>query len=216
MCDIAQSIAATGGDIAAPALRNILTTKYGLKLAGLRQNHAARAVLFEASQNALHDIRDRVGTATLSRRARLDSVNFALDKGRYLEILGDAGVGKSGILRALAEQAAIGANIIVLSPTRTIPRGWTAMHQVVGFEGSAHDLLSEVAASGGATLFLDSVDFFGDMERATVSDLIREAAAVSGFNVVITARRSFGTEEPNWLPSEALDKLGRAPPPRYN
>jgi hypothetical protein len=114
----------------------------------------------------------------LWRRVRLDSVNVALDSGRYLEILGDAGVGKSGILRSLAEQAAMGANIIVLSPTRTIPRGWAAMRQAIGYDGSAKDLLSEIAASGGATLFLDSVDFFGDAERAAVSDLVREAAAV--------------------------------------
>lgn len=32
-----------------------------------------------------------------------------------------------------------------------------------------------------------------------------------GFNVIVTARRSFGKEEPNWLPGEAIDKLGRAP-----
>jgi hypothetical protein len=211
LCDIAQSIATSGGEIAAPALRNILTNTHGLRLAGLRQNRAALAALLEASQNALHDIRYHVGPATLSRRARLDSVNAALDSGRYVEILGDAGVGKSGILRALAEQTAMGANIIALSPTRTIPRGWLAMRQALRFDGSAKDLLSEIAASGGGTLFVDSVDFFGDAERATVSDLVRQAAAVPGFNVIVTGRRSFGTEEPNWLPDAAINKLGRAP-----
>jgi hypothetical protein len=105
----------------------------------------------------------------------------------------------------------MGANIIVLSPTRTIPRGWVAMRQAIGFVGSAKDLLSEIAASGGGMLFVDSMDFFGDAERATVCDLVREAAALPGFSVIVTARRSFGTEEPNWLPGEAIDKLGRAP-----
>ena len=89
-----------------------------------------RAALSEASQNALKDIRDRVGAVTLARRRRLDAINGALDNVRYVEILGDAGVGKSGILRALAEQIAIGSNVVVLSSTRTIPRGWLAMRQV--------------------------------------------------------------------------------------
>ncbi len=104
LCDIAQSIAASGGEIAAPTLRDILTNTHGLKLAGLRQNRAAQAVLFEASQNALHDIRDHAGPAMLWRRVRLDSVNVALDSGRYLEILGDAGIGKSGIQWYLREK----------------------------------------------------------------------------------------------------------------
>ena len=210
LTDIAQEVAEAGGDISASRLRVILTDTHGLRLAGLRQTRAARAALSEASQNALQDIRDHVGAASLSRRTRLDAINAALDAGRYVEILGDAGLGKSGVLRALAEQIAMGSNIIVLSPTRTIPRGWVAMRQAIGFEGSAKDLLSEIAASGGATLFLDSVDFFGDAERATASDLVRAGAGVPGFNVVVTARRSFGSEEPNWLPSDAIDVLGRS------
>ena len=36
--------------------------------------------------------------------------------------------------------------------------------------------------------------------------------SVPGFAVIATARRNFGVEEPNWLPSDALDRLGRAEP----
>jgi len=211
LCDIALEIATHGGEISAETLRETLTRTHGFKLAGLRQNHAARAILFEASQKALQDIRDQVGNVKLARHAWLEIVNASLDGGGYVEIRGDAGVGKSGILRALAEQAAIEANIIVLSPIRTIPRGWMAMRSVLGFDGSARNLLTDVAASGGAILFLDGVDYFGDAERATANDLIREAAAIPGFKVVVTARRSFGIDEPNWLATDALDKLGRAP-----
>jgi hypothetical protein len=49
------------------------------------------------------------------------------------------------------------------------------------------------------------------LERKTVADLVSEAADVPGFSVVVTARHDFGEEEPNWLPEDALDKLGRAP-----
>ena len=74
----------------------------------------------------------------------------------------------------------MGANIIVLSPTRTIPRGWVAMRQAIGFNGSAKGLVSEIAASGGGMLFVDSMDFFGDGERATVCDLVREGPPCPG------------------------------------
>ena len=211
LTDIVQEIATSGGEIAAPTLRRTLAEKHGFKLAGLRQNRAAIAALSQASDGALRDVRNRVANVVLSRRDRLHLVNASLSRGRYVEILGDAGVGKSGILRALAEQAAIGGTIIVLTPTRTAPRGWAALRNEIGFDGSAADLLSDVAASGAATLFIDSADFFGEAARSTVNDLVRAAATIFGFNIVVTARRSFGTDEPNWIAADALEILGRAP-----
>jgi len=60
---------------------------------------------------------------------------------------------------------------------------------------------------------VDSLDFFDDAgKRATVIDLVRSAADMPGFQVVATARTGFDKDEPNWLPADALSKLGRAPP----
>ncbi len=148
----------------------------------------------------------------LTRHERVAAVHAALDSGRYVEIRGDAGVGKSGVLKHFAEQIATEASAIVLSPGRTTPKGWTAMRAVLGFDGTAHDLLTDLAGNGGAVLFVDNLDFFDDEERRTVVDLVREASIVPGFAVIATARRNFGVEEPNWLPSDALDRLGRADP----
>ena len=140
------------------------------------------------------------------------AVRAALDEGRYVEIRGDAGVGKSGLLKHLAQQRSTESRIIVLSPGRTKPGGWTELRGALGFDGGARDLLVDLAAGGGAILFVDGLDFLTKEERLTVVDLVREAAEVSGFTVVATARREFAVEEPNWLPEQALDKLGRASP----
>ena len=86
------------------------------------------------------------------------------------------------------------------------------MRTVLGFDGTARELLTDLAADGGAVLFVDNLDFFEDEERRIVVDLVREAAGIPGFAVIATARRNFGVEEPNWLPSDALDHLGRAEP----
>jgi hypothetical protein len=73
--------------------------------------------------------------------------------------------------------------------------------------------LSDLASDGGASLFIDSLDFFDDhAKRATVKDLVRAAASVPNFQVIATARIGFDKDEPNWLPKEALAKLGRGPP----
>ena len=208
LCDLSQNVADSGGEIAAETLRTNLAAVHGFRLAGLRQNRAALTALSEKSQHALQDLRYRVGRATLSRREWMEKVNTALDGGRYVEVLGAPGVGKSGIIRALAIQTAASSKIIFLSPQRTTPRGWSALRHEIGFEGTAKELLSELAASGGSTLFIDSIDFFEEPERATARDLVREAADTPGFNVMVTARETCGTDEPNWLPRDAIEKLG--------
>ena len=117
--------------------------------------------LAEASRNALADIGDRVRDVIfLMRHERIAAVRAALDSGRYVEIRGDAGVGKSAVLKHFAEQIATEARVVVLSPGRTTPQGWTAMRAVLGFDGTARDLLTDLAGDGSVILFVDNLDFF--------------------------------------------------------
>jgi hypothetical protein len=211
LTELAIKIASFGGDLTRDQLIEDLKQQ-SFRLTGDRRFLSARAALAEASGHALADIRDHVGGVTLTRHERVASVHAALDCGRYVEIRGDAGVGKSGALKHFAEQMAAEAQVIVLSPSRTIPRGWLAMRATLGFDGTARDFLSDLAGDGSAALFVDSLDFYGEEERRTVVDLVREAAKVPGFSVIATARRDFGIAEPSWLPADVLDQLGRANP----
>ena len=211
LVELAIDTAASGGDLTRDRL--IERLKEGaFRLSGQRRYATARKAIAEASRHALDDIDDRVGSVTLMRLDRVTAVRSALSQGGYVEIRGDAGVGKSGLLKRFAKQLAIESSILVLSPGRTPPGGWTTMRSRLGFDGSAHDLLVDLASTGGATLFVDSLDFFSDDERLTVKDLVREAAGVPGFAVIATARKDFAVEEPNWLPGDALDRLGRSAP----
>jgi hypothetical protein len=211
LVELALQVAASGGDRTREGLIENLRSQ-SFRLAGDRRHSSARAALAEASRNALADISDRVGDVMLTRHERVAAVHAALDTGRYVEIRGDPGVGKSGVLKHFAAQIATEARVVVLSPNRTTPNGWTAMRAVLGFDGTARDLLTDLAGDGGAILFVDNLDFFNDPERRTVVDLVREAASVPGFAVIATARRNFGIEEPSWLPADALERLGFAEP----
>ncbi len=211
LVELALKVAASGGDRTRGGLVGELRQQ-GFRLAGERRYASARAALAEASRHALEDIVDRVGGAKLTRHELVGAIHAALEVGRYVEIRGDAGVGKSGLLKHFAQQAAIEAPVIVLSPGRTTPRGWTAMRAGLGFEGTAHDLLTDLAGDGGAILFVDNLDFFEEQERRTVVDLVREASNVPGFAVIATARRKLGVDDPDWLPADALNRLGRAEP----
>jgi hypothetical protein len=211
LVELALQVAASGGERAREELIDDLRQR-SFRLAGERRHSSARAALAEASRDALADISDHVGDVMLTRHERIAAVHAALDGSRYVEIRGDAGVGKSGILKHYAEQVASETSIIVLSPNRTIPNGWTAMRAVIGFDDTARDLLTDLAADGGAVLFIDNLELFNEAERRTVVDLLREAANVPGFAVISTARRNFGVEESSWLPSDAIEQLGHADP----
>lgn len=211
LTDLSEEIAADGGDRDLTHLTADLVSK-SIRIAGHRRFTDVRAAIAEASSQALADMDDRIGVTTLARTERVEAVNEALDHGRYVEIRGDAGVGKSGVLKHFAELFSAEGRIIVLSPGRTQPRGWTTMRNVLGFNGTARDLLGDLASDGGAALFIDNLDSFGDEERRTVNDLMRAAAEIPGISVVATARRNFGVEQPSWLDPNAIKALGAAPP----
>ena len=211
LIELAIDVAASGGARTHLQLQEELRAQ-AFRLAGDRRYATARAALAEASQAALADIDDCVGDVRLTRPERLAAVHAALDQGRYVEIQGDAGVGKSGILKHFAMKVGAEAKTVVLSPGHTTPRGWVEMRSVLGFDGTARDLLADLASTGAAILFIDNLDFFTDEERRTVIDLVRAASGVPGVSVVITIRRTLASERVHWLPSDDLDRLGRATP----
>jgi len=211
LVELALRVAAAGGDRTRATLLEDFRGR-PFRLAGEHRHTSARRRLAEASENALADIDDSVGGAALLRHERLAEIRAALGTGRYVEIRGTSGVGKSGLLKHLAQQVSAESPTIVLSPVRTTPRGWSHMRAVLEFDGTAPELLADLAASGGATLFIDNLNRFAEDERPTVVDLVRAASTVPGVSIVATARDGFGVDEPNWLPADALDRLVRAAP----
>ncbi|KQO19559.1 hypothetical protein ASF16_06185 [Acidovorax sp. Leaf78] len=211
LIELAIDVAKSGGDRTRETALQALA-QLGYRLLGERRHAMARAALAESSRLALADIRNRVGKVVLPRQERVAAMREALDRGRYVEIRGDAGVGKSGVLRQMAEAMQAESQVIVLSPGRCVPRGWTALRAQLGFDGTLRELLVELANDGGATIFVDNLDSFSTEERLTVVDVLGEASVVPGVSVVATARSEFGIDEPSWLPSDALARLGETDP----
>lgn len=207
LIEISINVAKSGGDHTRQTLLTSLSES-AFRFSGERRHEMARTALADASVHAISDIRNRIGSVVLARHELVSAVHNALDGGRYIEIRGDAGVGKSGILRQFAEQFSIEGQIVVLSPGRCVPRGWPAMRAQLGFNGSLRELLVELANDGGAALFVDNLDFFSDEERLTVVDLVNEASLVPGVVLITTCRHKVDFEEPSWLPSEAIERFG--------
>ena len=211
LVELALRVAAAGGDRTRAALLEDFPGR-PFRFTGERRHTSARRRLTEASENALADIDDTVGGAVLLRDERLAEIRAALDTGRYVEIRGNSGVGKSGLLKHLAQQVSAESRLILLSPVRTTPRGWSHMRAVIEFDGTAPELLADLAQSGSTSLFIDNLNRFAEDERLTVIDLVRAASTVPGVSVVATARAGLDDDETSWLPTDALQRLVRANP----
>lgn len=172
---------------------------------------AALSNLAEASAFAMDDVSDSIGRISIARHARLEAVHTALSQGRYLEIQGGSGVGKSAILKRYVSQMVNSRSVVFLSPNRTTPGGWQALRHQLEFCGNAKEFLTELSASGSPILCIDNLDLFSEHEKTTVKDLVRAAKDVPGVQIIATSRARLEHDEPNWLPADILDELGRAP-----
>ncbi len=210
---IALQVDAAGGDLDARALRERLTRERGYRLAGDRRLHVARERLAEIVENTLATISTHVHGVKIDRSSGVAQALSALELGRYLEIRGAGGVGKSGVLKDLALRIGVESRIVVVAPYRVPGGGWAALAAQLGCEMSAREFLTDLAGDGGGTLFVDGIDRFDDPgQQATVADLISAAAQVRGFRVVVTARLDFDADARAWLPVQALQDFGETPP----
>lgn len=207
---LAMDIAAQGGDRTAQALRIEIGKRF--QLAATSDHLPALTVLDEAAGHALDDIDDRIAGSVLLRPEKLDRVHGAMDQGRLVQITGAGGVGKSGVLKHIASAIRRQSRLILLTPERTPVGGWASLKAILGFPGSARDLIVELAASGGGAIVIDSLDNFTPGARATAMDLIAEAARVPGVWVLITSRRALTTEDDNGVAESISAALGMAAP----
>jgi len=100
--------------------------------------------------------------------------------------------------------------IIVLDPDSTPAGGWLPFSNALGIPGSATQFLTDLAASGGAVLFIDGIDMFDDVGRQrTIIELMRTASAIPGFRVIATARAAVDSTLP-WLDEDVVKAFGNA------
>lgn len=214
LVDLSIKTATTGGVIDRDRLRANLA-EANFPLAGDREYGQARATLAELAQNTLAHIGTSVAGVTLPRLEAVSVVDDATEAHRFIEIEGDAGVGKSWVLRHVAERMARQAPIIVLDREATLAGGWLPFANALGIPGSAVEFLTDLAASGGAMLFIDGIDMFDDSGRQrTIIELLRAAITIPGFTVIVTTRTGGHVDVEPWLDEGIVAALGGAHPVR--
>jgi hypothetical protein len=202
LSDEALACDAAGGALDRNVLVQKLMQTYGFRLGRRPDLRPVYARLAQAAEDALADIRDSIRGARLSRAELVDGVEAALEQSRVVHIQGASGVGKSYVLKALAERRRAESAVIVLAPGRIVPGGWTQIAHALGCPMQRNELLNELGCSGGATLFVDNIDQIADPAAwLTVRDLLRGVLESRGWGVVFTVR----SENEEWranLPDE--------------
>ncbi|RXT52934.1 hypothetical protein B6S44_19535 [Bosea sp. Tri-44] len=208
LIEISIATSKAGGSLDLQTLSEELRNR-GFRLAGDRNFSLARARLKEMAGMALANIGNTIAGLHLPRLDAIAAVDSALESHRLIEIRGGPGVGKSGVLRHLAERHLRQSHVIVLDPVGTPDGGWIAYAQSIGVSATAKAFLSDLAASGGGVLFIDSLEMFAEPGRQrTVNDLLLEVSRIEGFTVIATARSEFGKDGETWLADDALAALG--------
>src|SRR5262249_15503067 len=134
LTDTAIRVAASGGDLDRNRLLSEIELIDSFRMLGSRRNRAPREALAEVAALAAADFNGSIAGVTLAFSDQLDAVRDSMDRGRYVEIRGGPGVGKSGLLGMLVDQVLAEGRAIVLSPDRTIPGGWLTLKSTLQVE----------------------------------------------------------------------------------
>jgi hypothetical protein len=208
LIEMSIAIGKVGGAIGREELRSKLAER-GYRLAGDRDYRSARARLADLARMTLAGIGTTVAGVRLTRHEAVAHLNTALDEHRFVELNGGPGVGKSGVLKLVAERVGLEAQLIVLDPLSTPPGGWLSFAQAVGVPGAASEFFNDLAASGGGLIVIDGLEMFADLgRRRTVNELLREAATVPGFTVVAAARSNDAVNTNRWIADDVIDAFG--------
>jgi hypothetical protein len=202
LIDQAGACARAGGAFDRPAVVTPLETQHGFRFDQRADLRSVDARLSEAANRALDEMKDQVGGVRLARTEVIDQAHAALETKRMLHIVGGPGVGKSSVMKHLAQRLQPEGRIIVLRNGRIIPGGWLPTSHVIDCSVSQDELFNELGCGGGATLFIDNIDQIDDAgEWATISDLLSGVAKSRGWRAVVTG----GLDNAEWttkLPAE--------------
>jgi hypothetical protein len=200
----------TGGG----ATRETIAEKLGLEglPVGLLPSRAADIQAVERESGfALGSIHDSIGSLRVLRPKVSSELAQSVARGRFIQIVGEPGSGKSAMLKALALEQKLTGPTLVIASNRVRPRGWSAHASDLGIDTDLIGLLVELEAVGGPILFIDGIDRVQTPEtKVTVNDLVRSIATeprLSRWKIVVTVREQNLEHLRTWLDPNALKEL---------
>lgn len=192
LVDIADRAKPTAGSLDRQSLVEHLQGEF--HLAPLRVVQPDLQRIHAVSQRALDDIRTDLGGVHLSRSSLVADLNKKLTQSRLIEVVGEAGSGKSALLKLLAQPLLDEGPVLFLSAQR-LPigaPGWEGLAAHWHLTTSLPDLLVELTTAARPCLFVDGIERIEDPGAwLAVNDLlraIRRAPSAERWRVLLSTR----------------------------
>lgn len=162
----------------------------------------------EASTRTLQLIDDCIGGVVLDRTSTVSELLDRMEGGGVVALIGDAGVGKSALLKTAALSRAADGPVLALSPTRLQGIvGWEGLSSRWQLNNSLERLILAMSGTGRPCLVIDGVDRIdGPGERDAVNDLLtaitrlpRARDGTPPWTIVLTTRGETLSGVRDWL-----------------
>lgn len=164
----------------------------------------------QETQFALGSIRRDVSGVEVPRPKLTEKIASLEPDKRFVQLVGEPGCGKSGLLRSLAEEHAQNGFAFVLTDKRLVGPGWPAFANHLGLSSVRLDeLLVELSTTEHPTLFIDGIDRLEEQARQTVSDILimlLNDPRLANWRVVASARTAHLEDLRVWLPPELIEQ----------
>lgn len=164
------------------------------------------------AEATLRDIRADIDGVTLHRDSLVDEARRLVACAVMVEVVGPPGIGKSAILKTLAQRQQVDVPTLVFSWDRLDVAGWSGFASRLQLHQSLRDILLAASGTLHPCIFIDGVDRIVEPgARACINDVLREIRRMPlsddgtrHWCVVVTARDETIDDVHMWLDLEGF------------
>lgn len=207
LVEFAGELAPAAGSASSDTLRLKFRDAFLLPAEDLRDDLER---ISDHGRDILHEVSNHVGGLTLDRLDIIHEAEELVRQGGFLELVGPPGVGKSALLRSLAERRQGEGPVLVLSGERLSQlagSGWAAFSRDLQLGHRLRNLLFAIGTGMSPCIFIDGIDrIVNSGGQAAVKDLLRGLLEVSPkddpaipWTVIFTAREENLNDVHRWL-----------------
>lgn len=198
---IARDSAGKSGEYFRPRLVRALSGQFKLRVPPLLRDDLAK--ITSLTKDWLADIAEDVGGVSLDRPTLAAELDAALERGRFIQIRGLPGNGKSVLLRKKIEAELQRGPVLFLKSDRLEGKGWSSFAAANGLStASLAALLAEIGGTGSPILFIDGIDRIETAQQGVVLDVVRtilKNSALDNWKIVVSLRDTGLEPLRNWL-----------------
>jgi hypothetical protein len=198
---MARDSAGKSGEYFRPRLVRALSNQFKLRMSPLLRGDLAK--ITSLAHDWLADIAEDVGGVSLDRPTLAAELDAALARGRFIQIRGLPGNGKSVLLRKKIEAELQRGPVLFLKSDRLEGKGWSSFAAAIGLSPAPlAALLAEIASAGSSVLFIDGIDRIETAQQGIVLDVVRtilKDPALDNWKIIVSLRDTGLEPLRNWL-----------------